>query len=197
MSKDEKSSKTEKNSVDVTIESQGETEKKRERKVVLITKSTNSKSVKKTKAVSSMKPETTSSKLIKKTKLTVAKSSNAFTSDKKRKSIEKSATKVNERIRIKLKAYDSSLLDTTIKQIVNYVFRTGARISGPILLPVRKKKFTVNISPHVDKDARDQYEIRTHKRLIDIIEPTDKTVNALMSLNIAAGINVEIEVDKI
>ncbi|MCB1828144.1 MAG: 30S ribosomal protein S10 [Coxiellaceae bacterium] len=102
---------------------------------------------------------------------------------------------VNQNIRIKLKAYDHRLIDTSTKQIVDTAKRTGARVSGPIPLPTHKEKFTVTISPHVNKDARDQYEIRTHKRLIDIKEPTDKTVDALMKLDLAAGVDVQISLD--
>ena len=87
---------------------------------------------------------------------------------------------------------DSKLIDTSTLEIVETAKRTGAQIRGPIPLPTRKERFTVLISPHVNKDARDQYEIRTHKRLIDIVEPTEKTVDALMKLNLAAGVEVQI-----
>ena len=80
----------------------------------------------------------------------------------------------NQRIRIRLKAFDHRLIDVSTQEIVNTAKRTGAQIRGPIPLPTRKEKFTVLISPHVDKDARDQYEIRTHKRMLDILEPTEK-----------------------
>ena len=89
----------------------------------------------------------------------------------------------NQSIRIRLKAFDHKLIDTSTLEIVETAKRTGAQIRGPIPLPTRKERFTVLISPHVNKDARDQYEIRTHKRLIDIVEPTEKTVDALMKLN--------------
>lgn len=95
-------------------------------------------------------------------------------------------------IRIRLKAFDHKLIDTSTQEIVETARRTGAQIRGPIPLPTRKERFTVLISPHVNKDARDQYEIRTHKRLIDIVEPTEKTVDALMKLNLAAGVDVQI-----
>ncbi len=95
-------------------------------------------------------------------------------------------------IRIRLKAFDHKLIDTSTQEIVETARRTGAQIRGPIPLPTRKEKYTVLISPHVNKDARDQYEIRTHKRLIDIVEPTEKTVDALMKLNLAAGVEVQI-----
>jgi small subunit ribosomal protein S10 len=98
----------------------------------------------------------------------------------------------NQSIRIRLKAFDHKLIDTSAQEIVETARRTGAQIRGPIPLPTRKEKYTVLISPHVNKDARDQYEIRTHKRLIDIVEPTEKTVDALMKLNLAAGVEVQI-----
>ncbi|MCG7499950.1 MULTISPECIES: 30S ribosomal protein S10 [Vibrio] len=98
----------------------------------------------------------------------------------------------NQRIRIRLKAFDYRLIDQSTAEIVETAKRTGAQVRGPIPLPTRKERFTVLISPHVNKDARDQYEIRTHKRLIDIVEPTDKTVDALMRLDLAAGVDVQI-----
>ncbi|EEY48262.1 SSU ribosomal protein S10p (S20e) [Vibrio cholerae INDRE 91/1] len=98
----------------------------------------------------------------------------------------------NQRIRIRLKAFDYKLIDASTAEIVETAKRTGAQVRGPIPLPTRKERFTVLISPHVNKDARDQYEIRTHKRLIDIAEPTDKTVDALMRLDLAAGVDVQI-----
>ena len=98
----------------------------------------------------------------------------------------------NQSIMIRLKAFDHKLIDTSTQEIVETARRTGAQIRGPIPLPTRKERFTVLISPHVNKDARDQYEIRTHKRLIDIVEPTEKTVDALMKLNLAAGVDVQI-----
>ncbi len=85
----------------------------------------------------------------------------------------------SQRIRIRLKAFDHRLIDLSTQEIVNTAKRTGAQVRGPIPLPTRKERFTVLISPHVDKDARDQYEIRTYKRLLDIVEPTEKTVDAL------------------
>ncbi|WP_343188172.1 30S ribosomal protein S10 [Buchnera aphidicola (Ceratoglyphina bambusae)] len=101
----------------------------------------------------------------------------------------------NQRIRIRLKAFDHRLIDQSTEEIVNTAKRTGAQVRGPIPLPTRKEKFTILISPHVNKDARDQYEICTHKRLIDIVEPTDKTVDALMRLDLAAGVDVQIILD--
>ena len=98
----------------------------------------------------------------------------------------------NQRIRIRLKACDHRLIDASIQEIVNTAKRTGAQVHGPIPLPTRREKFTVLISPHVDKDARDQYEIRTHKRLLDILEPTERTVDALTKLDLAAGVEVQI-----
>ena len=98
----------------------------------------------------------------------------------------------NQRIRIRLKAFDHRLIDQSTAEIVETAKRTGAQVRGPIPLPTRKEKFTVLISPHVNKDARDQYEIRTHKRLIDIMDPTDKTVDAFMRLDLAAGVDVQI-----
>ncbi len=97
-----------------------------------------------------------------------------------------------QQIRIRLKAFDHRLIDQSTQEIVDTAKRTGAQVHGPIPLPTRKERFTVLISPHVNKDARDQYEIRTHKRLLDIIEPTEKTVDALMKLDLAAGVEVQI-----
>jgi small subunit ribosomal protein S10 len=98
----------------------------------------------------------------------------------------------NQRIRIRLKAFDHRLIDQSTAEIVDTAKRTGAQVRGPIPLPTRKERFTILITPHVNKDARDQYEIRTHKRMIDIVEPTDKTVDALMRLDLAAGVDVQI-----
>ena len=101
----------------------------------------------------------------------------------------------NQRIRICLKAFDHKLLDVSTKEIVDTAKRTGAQILGPIPLPTKKESHTVLISPHVNKDARDQYEIRTHKRLLDILEPTEKTVDALMKLDLSAGVEVQISLN--
>lgn len=98
----------------------------------------------------------------------------------------------NQQIRIRLKAFDHRLIDRSTQEIVETAKRTGAQVRGPIPLPTRKERFTVLISPHVNKDARDQYEIRTHKRVLDIVQPTDKTVDALMKLDLAAGVEVQI-----
>ena len=101
----------------------------------------------------------------------------------------------NQRIRIRLKAFDQRLIDVSTKEIVDTAKRTGAQVKGPIPLPTRKERYTILISPHVNKDARDQYEIRTHKRLLDIVEPTEKTVDALMKLDLAAGVEVQISLN--
>src|SRR5690606_12638123 len=98
----------------------------------------------------------------------------------------------NQRIRIRLKAFVHRLIDTSTQEIVDTAKRTGTQVRGPIPLPTRKERYTVLISPHVNKDARDQYEIRTHKRMLDIVEPTEKTVDALMKLDLAAGVEVQI-----
>ncbi|HWP01198.1 MAG TPA: 30S ribosomal protein S10 [Methylococcus sp.] len=100
-----------------------------------------------------------------------------------------------QRIRIRLKAFDHRLIDQSASEIVETAKRTGAQVLGPIPLPTKKERFTVLISPHVNKDARDQYELRTHKRLMDIIDPTDKTVDALMRLDLAAGVDVQIKLN--
>ncbi|HMK56195.1 MAG TPA: 30S ribosomal protein S10 [Dissulfurispiraceae bacterium] len=100
---------------------------------------------------------------------------------------------MNQKIRIKLKAYDHRLLDQSVKEIVDTASRTGARIAGPVPLPTKISKFTVLRSPHVDKKSREQFEIRTHKRLIDIFDPTPDTVDALMKLELASGVDVEIK----
>jgi small subunit ribosomal protein S10 len=99
----------------------------------------------------------------------------------------------NERIRIRLKAYDYRILDASAREIVDTARRTGARIAGPVPLPTRKERWTVLRSPHVDKKSREQFEIRTHKRLLDILEPTSETVDALMKLDLPAGVDVEIK----
>ena len=101
----------------------------------------------------------------------------------------------NQRIRICLKAFDHKLIDVSTKEIVDTAKRTGAQILGPIPLPTKKERTTILISPHVNKDARDQYEKRTHKRLLDILEPTEKTVDALMKLDLSAGVEVQISLN--
>jgi small subunit ribosomal protein S10 len=98
----------------------------------------------------------------------------------------------SQRIRIRLKAFDHRLIDKSTQEIVETAKRTGAQIRGPIPMPTQTERYTILISPHVNKDARDQYELRTHKRLLDIVEPTEKTVDALMKLDLAAGVEVQI-----
>jgi small subunit ribosomal protein S10 len=100
---------------------------------------------------------------------------------------------MSEKIRINLKAYDYRLLDQSVKEIVDTAMRTGAKVSGPVPLPTKIHKITILRSPHVDKKSREQFEIRTHKRLINILEPTPQTVEALMKLDLAAGVDVEIK----
>jgi small subunit ribosomal protein S10 len=99
----------------------------------------------------------------------------------------------NQRIRIRLKAFDHRLLDQSVEEIVDTAKRTGARVVGPIPLPTVINKYCVLRSPHVDKKSREQFEIRTHKRLIDILESTEQTVDALMKLDLSAGVDVEIK----
>ncbi|HEY5868116.1 MAG TPA: 30S ribosomal protein S10 [Candidatus Tectomicrobia bacterium] len=98
-----------------------------------------------------------------------------------------------QKIRIRLKAYDHRILDQSVNEIVETAKRTGAQVAGPIPLPTALNKFTVLRSPHVDKKSREQFEIRTHKRLLDILEPTPQTVDALMKLDLSAGVDVEIK----
>lgn len=97
-------------------------------------------------------------------------------------------------IRIRLRAFDHGVLDASTSEIVNTAKRTGARVRGPVPLPTRKERFTVLRSPHIDKGSMEQFEMRTHKRLIDIIDPTPQTVDALMKLDLAAGVDVEIKI---
>ena len=97
------------------------------------------------------------------------------------------------RIRVRLKSYDSRVLDDSAEDILDTAIRTGAKVAGPVPLPTERESFTVTTSPHIDKDAREQFEIKTHKRLIDIIEPTPKTLDALMHLELPAGVNIEIK----
>ena len=99
-----------------------------------------------------------------------------------------------QNIRIRLRAYDSKLLDTSTMDIINTANRTGAKVKGPIPLPTRIEKFTVNKSPHIDKKSRDQFEIRTHNRLLDIVDPTPQTVDALMKLDLSSGVEVDIKI---
>ena len=100
---------------------------------------------------------------------------------------------LNEKIRIRLKAYDSRVLDQSATEIVDTAKRTAAIVKGPVPLPTRMKRFDILRSPHVNKTSRDQLEIRTHQRLMDIVDPTDKTVDALMKLDLPAGVDVEIK----
>ena len=100
----------------------------------------------------------------------------------------------NQKIRIRLKAYDHRLIDRSASEIVETAKRTGAKVAGPIPLPTKIEKFTVNRSPHVDKKSMDQFEMRTHKRLLDIIEPTAKTVDELRKLNLPAGVDITIKI---
>ena len=101
--------------------------------------------------------------------------------------------KASQKIRIRLKAYDHKILDQSATQIVDTAQRTGANVSGPVPLPTEINRYTVLRSPFIDKDSREQFEIRTHKRLIDVLEPTPKTVDALMRLNLPAGVDIEIK----
>ena len=100
---------------------------------------------------------------------------------------------MSEKIKIKLKAYDHRLLDRSVGEIVETTKRTGAKVVGPIPLPTTRNRWTVLKSPHVDKKSREQFEIRTHKRVLDIVDPTPQTVDALMKLDLAAGVDVEIK----
>ena len=101
---------------------------------------------------------------------------------------------MNQNIRIRLKAYDHRVLDVSASEILNTAKRTGARVRGPIPLPTKTERYTVLRSPHIDKKSREQFEIRTHRRLLDIVDPTPETVDALMKLDLAAGVDVEIKV---
>ena len=103
----------------------------------------------------------------------------------------------DQNIRIRLKAFDNKLIDKSAREIVDTVKRTGAVVKGPIPMPVKKSRTTILISPHKDKDARDKYEIRTYKRVMDIIKPTEKTVDALMKLDLSAGVDVQISLDEL
>ncbi len=122
---------------------------------------------------------------------------NRTKADRRRELLIRGKTKskmVGQRIRIRLKAYDYRVLDTSTGEIVETAKRTGAQVAGPIPLPTVKNKYCVLRSPHVDKKSREAFEIRTHKRLIDILEPTQQTVDALMKLDLPAGVDVEIKV---
>ena len=164
----------------------------------------------KEKVTTTKKKVSSTKKKVTATKKTAVKAKTVKTTSKKKvaapkktsNKIEKSTKKTTDTkksntqtIRIRLKTFDHKLIDISAKEIVETAKRTGARVLGPIPLPTRKERFTILVSPHVDKDARDQYEIRTHKRLMDIVEPTDKTVDALMKLDLAAGVDVQIELN--
>ena len=165
-----------------------------------------SKVTKKTKATKkkvSTKKKVVSKKAVTK-KVTAKKKISKKKTEKTLTAKEESSKKVTKKtsakssaqtIRIRLKTFDHKLIDISAREIVETAKRTGARVLGPIPLPTRKERFTILVSPHVDKNARDQYEIRTHKRLMEIIEPTDKTVDALMKLDLAAGVDVQIELN--
>jgi small subunit ribosomal protein S10 len=103
----------------------------------------------------------------------------------------------SQRIRIRLRAFDHKLLDQSTREIVETARRTGARVAGPIPLPTRINKYTVLRSPHVDKKSREQFEIRTHKRLLDILEPTPQTIDQLGKLDLSAGVDVEIKLQSV
>lgn len=111
----------------------------------------------------------------------------------KNTSVETNNDKAHQRIRIKIKAYDHKIIDNSAKKIIETCHRFGANVRGPVPLPTEKKKYTVNRSTFVHKNSREQFEMRVHKRLIDIIDPDSKTVDALMNLNLPAGVNVEIK----
>lgn len=104
------------------------------------------------------------------------------------------AAQNGQKIRIRLKAFDYRILDASASEIVETAKRTGSKVTGPIPLPTRVERFTVNRSPHVDKKSMDQFEIRTHKRLLDIVEPTSKTVDELRKLNLPAGVDITIKI---
>ena len=105
----------------------------------------------------------------------------------------KEEKELSQRIRIKIKAYDNKVIDQSARQIVDSALRTGAKVSGPVPLPTEKKRYTVIKSPFVHKDSRDQYEMRIHKRLVDINDPSAKTVDALMNLSLPTGVDIEIK----
>ena len=153
---------------------------------------------KKTTAKKKVSKKTVAKKVVAKKKTTIKKdvTPSKQSEETGKKTTKKSSAKVStQTIRIRLKTFDHKLIDISAREIVETAKRTGARVLGPIPLPTKKERFTILVSPHVDKDARDQYEIRTHKRLMEIIEPTDKTVDALMKLDLAAGVDVQIELN--
>ncbi len=169
------------------------TKKRTNSKVTKKTKVTKKKTTTKKKVVSKKK---VSKKTVAKKKTETKKNNQVSKTKESNKTSKKSPTKSSaQTIRIRLKTFDHKLIDISAKEIVETAKRTGARVLGPIPLPTKKERFTILVSPHVDKNARDQYEIRTHKRLMEIIEPTDKTVDALMKLDLAAGVDVQIELN--
>jgi len=169
------------------------TKKRTNSKVTKKTKVTKKKTTTKKKVVSKKK---VSKKTVAKKKTETKKNNQVSKTKESNKTSKKSPTKSSaQTIRIRLKTFDHKLIDVSAKEIVETAKRTGARVLGPIPLPTKKERFTILVSPHVDKNARDQYEIRTHKRLMEIIEPTDKTVDALMKLDLAAGVDVQIELN--
>ena len=174
----------------MAIKKETENKKKVSKKKVSKKKVTAAKKTKVTKKTKTVKKKVAVSKKTASPKKSQTKKDSAEL--KKTPAIKKNNTQT---IRIRLKTFDHKLIDISAKEIVETAKRTGARVLGPIPLPTRKERFTILVSPHVDKDARDQYEIRTHKRLMDIVEPTDKTVDALMKLDLAAGVDVQIELN--
>jgi len=174
----------------MVIKKETENKKKVSKKKVSKKKVTAAKKTKVTKKTKTVKKKVAVSKKTASPKKSQTKKVSA--ESKKTPAIKKNNTQT---IRIRLKTFDHKLIDISAKEIVETAKRTGARVLGPIPLPTRKERFTILVSPHVDKDARDQYEIRTHKRLMDIVEPTDKTVDALMKLDLAAGVDVQIELN--
>ena len=169
------------------------TKKKTDSKVTKKTKVAKKKTTTKKKVVSK---KTVTKKAAAKKNIGIKKVNKVSETKESKKTSKTSPTKSSaQTIRIRLKTFDHKLIDISAKEIVETAKRTGARVLGPIPLPTKKERFTILVSPHVDKDARDQYEIRTHKRLMEIIEPTDKTVDALMKLDLAAGVDVQIELN--
>ena len=174
-------------------------------KITAAKKTTKKATTKKTTAKKATTKKTTTKKATKKSTKKVAVKTEASVvnksgaSDQSKDITDKGSSskksKKTQTIRIRLKTFDHKLIDASAREILETVKRTGARVLGPIPLPTKKERFTILISPHVDKDARDQYEIRTHKRLMEIVEPTDKTVDALMKLDLAAGVDVQIELN--
>ena len=174
-------------------------------KITAAKKTTKKATTKKTTAKKATTKKTTTKKATKKATKKVAVKTEASVvnksgaSDQSKDITDKGSlskkSKKTQTIRIRLKTFDHKLIDASAREILETVKRTGARVLGPIPLPTKKERFTILISPHVDKDARDQYEIRTHKRLMEIVEPTDKTVDALMKLDLAAGVDVQIELN--